>query len=52
MVPEFVSFLQIVFFFIELVFYKCICNARISDCPPNNQSKLRKQRTYQHGNIQ
>ena len=34
---EFVSFLQAAFFFIELVIYKRICNALISDCPSNNQ---------------
>ena len=34
---EFVSFLQAVFFFIELVIYKRICNALISDCPSNDQ---------------
>ena len=34
---EFVSFLQAAFSFIELVIYKRICNALISDCPSNNQ---------------
>ena len=35
--PELVSFLQIVFLFIELVIYKFICNALISDCTFNDQ---------------
>ena len=34
---EFVSFLQAAFSFIELVIYKRICNALISDCPSNDQ---------------
>ena len=33
---EFDSFLQAVFFFIELVIYKRICNALISDYPSND----------------
>ena len=43
MISEFVPFLQAVFFFIELVIYKCICNALISDDPSNDQ-KMRQQR--------
>ena len=37
MAPEFVSFLQAVFFFIELVIYKRIWNNLISDYPSNDQ---------------
>ena len=37
MALEFVSFLQAVFFFIELVIYKRICSAQIIDCLSNNQ---------------
>ena len=33
----FVSFLQAVFFFIELVIYKRICNALSSDYPSDDQ---------------
>ena len=33
---EFVLFLQVVFFFIELVIYKLICNALICNCPSND----------------
>ena len=37
MAPEIVSFLQAVFFLIESVVYKRICNVLISDCPSNDQ---------------
>ena len=37
MAPEFISFLQAIFFFIELVIYKHICNALIRDCPSNDK---------------
>ena len=35
--PEFISFLQAVFFFIELVICESICNAIIRDCPSSDQ---------------
>ena len=34
---EFISFLKAVFYFIELVMYKPICNSLIRDCPSNDQ---------------
>ena len=37
MAPEFASFLQAVFLFIQLVIYMRICNTLISDCPSNDQ---------------
>ena len=51
MALEFFSFLQVVFFFIELVIYKCICNAMISDCPSNDQIGDSKDICY-HGTVQ
>ena len=51
MAPEFVSFLQAVFFFIELVIYKRICNALIIDCLSNNQ-KWKELTTFYNGTVQ
>ena len=42
MASVFVSFLQAVFFFIELTIYKCICNALSSDCPSDDQKSNNK----------
>ena len=50
MAPEFVSFLQAVFFFIELVIYKRICNALIIDCLSNNQ-KWKALTTFYNGTV-
>ena len=46
MAPDFVSFLLAVFFCIELVTYKHICKALISDCPSNVKNETARTTSY------